>query len=73
MYQIYKTVNFDYSFCRSLYKQWNGKYETLTSMVVPRSSVKIAEDDEFGLFTVTLFKRVADEFGHKAREEKYVV
>ncbi|CAO3649301.1 unnamed protein product [Cunninghamella blakesleeana] len=57
----------------ALYKQWNGKYETLTSMIVPRSSVKIAEDDEFGLFTVTLFKRVADEFGHKAREEKFIV
>ncbi|KAI9304532.1 hypothetical protein BJ944DRAFT_202551 [Cunninghamella echinulata] len=58
---------------KSAYKQWNGKYETLTSMVVPRSSVKIAEDDEFGLFTVTLFKRVAEEFHHKAREEKFIV
>ncbi|KAI8099298.1 uncharacterized protein BX664DRAFT_381875 [Halteromyces radiatus] len=58
---------------KSLYKQWNGKYETLTSMVVPRSSIKIAEDDEFGLFTVTLFQRVVDEFSHKAREEKFIV
>ncbi|KAF7729261.1 Vacuolar ATP synthase subunit C [Apophysomyces ossiformis] len=58
---------------KNLYKQWNGKYETLTSMVVPRSSVKIAEDDEFGLFTVTLFQRVVDEFSHKAREERFIV
>ncbi|KAI8377872.1 uncharacterized protein BYT42DRAFT_572008 [Radiomyces spectabilis] len=58
---------------KSLFKQWNNKYETLTSMVVPRSSAKIAEDDEFGLFTVTVFKRVADEFTHKAREEKFIV
>ncbi|ORZ09847.1 hypothetical protein BCR42DRAFT_494787 [Absidia repens] len=58
---------------RSFYKQWNGKYETLTSMIVPRSSVKIAEDDEFGLFTVTLFQRVVDEFTHKAREERFIV
>lgn len=31
---------------------------------------KIAEDDEYGLFSVTLFQRVADEFVHKAREER---
>lgn len=24
---------------KALYKQWNNKYETLTDMVVPRSSV----------------------------------
>lgn len=24
---------------KSLYKQWNNKYETLTDMVVPRSSM----------------------------------
>ncbi|KAI7854076.1 hypothetical protein BDC45DRAFT_535948 [Circinella umbellata] len=58
---------------RSAYKQWFNKYETLTQMVVPRSSVKIAEDDEYGLFSVTLFQRVADEFSHKAREEKFIV
>lgn len=57
---------------RALYKQWNAKYETLTSMIVPRSSVKVAEDDEFGLFTVTLFQRVVDDFTHKAREERYL-
>ncbi|KAI8384153.1 hypothetical protein BD560DRAFT_322349 [Blakeslea trispora] len=57
---------------KSLYKHWNNKYETLTDMVVPRSSVKIDEDDEFGLFTVTVFQRVADEFAHKAREEKFI-
>lgn len=42
-------------------------------MVVPRSSVKIAEDDEFGLFSVTLFQRVVDEFSQKAREERFIV
>lgn len=31
---------------------------------------KIAEDDEYGLFSVTLFQRVVDEFVHKAREER---
>ncbi|KAI9031925.1 hypothetical protein CLU79DRAFT_278907 [Phycomyces nitens] len=58
---------------RQLYKLWNNSYETLTSMVVPRSSVMIAEDEDFGLFTVTVFQRVADEFAHKAREERFIV
>ncbi|KAI8137022.1 hypothetical protein BJV82DRAFT_636923 [Fennellomyces sp. T-0311] len=58
---------------KSLYKQWHNSYETLVSMVVPRSSVKISEDEEYGLFSVTLFQRVVDEFTHKAREEKFIV
>ncbi|CDH55911.1 atpase v1 complex subunit c [Lichtheimia corymbifera JMRC:FSU:9682] len=58
---------------KTAYKQWLNSYETLTSMIVPRSSVKVAEDNEYGLFSVTLFQRVVDEFTHKAREEKFVV
>ncbi|KAI8879916.1 ATPase, V1 complex, subunit C [Backusella circina FSU 941] len=57
---------------KSLYKHWNNKYETLTEMIVPRSSVMITEDEEYGLFTVTVFQRVIDEFAHKAREEKFI-
>lgn len=41
-------------------------------MVVPRSSELLAEDTEYGLYTVTLFKKVIDEFKMKAREQKYV-
>ncbi|CAG8483112.1 6171_t:CDS:10 [Diversispora eburnea] len=52
---------------------WLNKYETLVQFVVPRSSQKIAEDEEYGLFTVTLFKRVSEDFRHKCREEKFVV
>ncbi|KAG0240374.1 ATPase, V1 complex, subunit C [Mortierella sp. GBAus27b] len=58
---------------KNLYKDWLNKYERLTDKVVPRSSQKIAEDDEYGLFSVTLFKRVADEFTNKCREEKFIV
>ncbi|CAB4424811.1 unnamed protein product [Rhizophagus irregularis] len=58
---------------KNRYKDWNSKYETLASMIVPRSSQKIAEDNDYGLFTVTLFKRVSDEFANKCREEKFVV
>ncbi|KAF9157652.1 Vacuolar ATP synthase subunit C [Mortierella sp. AD011] len=58
---------------KTLYKDWRNKYETLTQMVVPRSSQKIAEDDEYGLFTVTLFRRIVDDFTNKCREERFIV
>lgn len=53
-------------------KEWQSKYERLTSMVVPRSSRKLAADDEFALFNVTVFKKVKSEFVNKCRENKYV-
>jgi hypothetical protein len=34
---------------------------------------KLAQDDEYALFSVTLFRRVKDEFAQKAREKKCVV
>lgn len=42
-------------------------------MIVPRSSQLITQDNEFALFTVTLFKKVVDEFKLHAREKKFVV
>ncbi|GAA6018241.1 hypothetical protein JCM8202_000235 [Rhodotorula sphaerocarpa] len=54
-------------------KEWDSTYERLTQMVVPRSSTKLAEDDEYVLFSVTLFRRVKDEFAQKAREKKFIV
>ncbi|KAJ9122050.1 hypothetical protein QFC24_004277 [Naganishia onofrii] len=56
----------------NLLKEWNEKYERLTAMVVPRSSTKIASDSEFTLQTVTIFKKVKDEYIHKCRENKQV-
>ncbi|RSH94719.1 Vacuolar ATP synthase subunit C [Saitozyma podzolica] len=58
---------------KNLQKDWANKYERLTGMVVPRSTQKLAEDDEFVLQTVTVFKKVRDEFVHKARENKFIV
>lgn len=60
---------------RSGYRDWEKKYETMggCDMIVPRSSKKIAEDGEFGLFTVTLFKKVMDEFKLHCRENKFIV
>jgi len=42
-------------------------------MIVPRSSQLVSQDNDYGLFTVTLFKKVAEEFKHHAREKKYEV
>jgi len=58
---------------KAYYKDWMLNYEKLTDMVVPRSSQLIYEDDDHGLFTVTLFYKVVDEFKVKARERKFVV
>lgn len=40
-------------------------------MVVPRSSIQIAQDEEFTLFGVTTFKKHSAEFLHKCREQKW--
>jgi len=42
-------------------------------MIVPRSTQLITQDSEYGLFTVTLFKKVIDEFKLHAREKKFIV
>ena len=40
---------------------------------VPRSSKKLYEDNEYALYTVTLFGRVADNFRTAARERCFQV
>ncbi|XP_077344910.1 V-type proton ATPase subunit C 2 [Lithobates pipiens] len=58
---------------KTSYGAWQKTYESLSDMVVPRSTKMIAEDGEGGLFTVTLFRKVIDEFKVKARENKFIV
>ncbi|KAF0295258.1 V-type proton ATPase subunit C 1-A [Amphibalanus amphitrite] len=55
------------------YQDWHNKYERLTDMIVPRSTQLVFEDNDHGLFTVSLFKKVVDEFKQKARENRFVV
>ena len=57
---------------RALVKDWCHKYETFSTMVVPRSTELITEDNENAIFTVTLFQKVEDTFRHKCRENKFV-
>lgn len=45
----------------------------ITDMIVPRSSTLISQDNDYGLFTVSLFKKVVDEFKQHAREKKFIV
>ncbi|XP_008775427.1 V-type proton ATPase subunit C-like [Phoenix dactylifera] len=54
-------------------KDWLSSYETLTTYVVPRSSKKLHEDNEYALYTVTLFGRVADNFKTSARERGFQI
>lgn len=58
---------------KSLSKDWQNTYERLTDMVVPRSSKKLAEDSEYVLFSIVIFKRVFDEFSNKARDARFMV
>lgn len=62
-----------YQHFRPSVQDWQAGYEKLTDMIVPRSSQLITQDNEFALFTVTLFKKVVDEFKLHAREKKFVV
>ncbi|KAK3594055.1 hypothetical protein CHS0354_040817 [Potamilus streckersoni] len=58
---------------KSYIHEWESKYETLTDMVVPRSTKTLYDDGENCLCSVILFKRVADEYKHKCRESKFLV
>lgn len=58
---------------RASYDDWKKKYETLTDMVAPRSTKLLFEDTENGLFSVTLFKKVAEDYKHRCRENKFPV
>ncbi|KAG7663155.1 VMA5 [[Candida] subhashii] len=55
----------------NLVNDFKGAYETLTEFVIPRSAELIAKDQEFSLFTVTLFKKFQNEFINSSRERKW--
>ncbi|GBG67595.1 hypothetical protein CBR_g724 [Chara braunii] len=54
-------------------KDWLQSYEKISTFVVPRSSKKLFEDNEYGLFTVTLFRKIVDTFKGGAREKGFQV
>ncbi|KAL8280239.1 hypothetical protein RQP46_007353 [Phenoliferia psychrophenolica] len=58
---------------KNLVKEWETTYERLSAMVVPRSSTKLASDDDFVLFSCAIFRRVHDDFAQKCRENKFIL
>ncbi|KNC74564.1 hypothetical protein SARC_12894 [Sphaeroforma arctica JP610] len=54
-------------------REWQESYEKLTDMVVPKSGRKIIEEQDYELWSVTLFRRVAEDFKNAAREKKFIV
>ncbi|XP_035282279.1 V-type proton ATPase subunit C 1-A-like [Anguilla anguilla] len=58
---------------RENFAEWERTYESLTEFVVPRSSRKLLEETEGGIFTVTLFKKAVRDFKAKARQHKFTV
>eukprot|EP00891_Asterochloris_glomerata_P009355 jgi/Astpho2/9355/Aster-07293 len=52
---------------------WLTNYEKLCEFVVPRSSKQVAEDNDYTLFSVTLFRRVVDTFKSTARTRGFQV
>lgn len=58
---------------KSLSKDWEKTYETITDFVLPRSSRVIHEDNEYFLYNVTLFKKVADDYKNLSRDRKFTV
>lgn len=58
---------------KAMFHDWNTNYEKITDMIVPRSTILISQDHEYGLYTVSLFKKVVEEFKLHAREKKFIV
>lgn len=52
-------------------KDFLKSYESIAPMVVPRSAVELAKDEEFVLYAVTTFKKHSSEFLQKCRESKW--
>jgi len=53
-------------------KEFLKTYETISPMIVPRSSTFVDSDDEYTLYAVTTFKKHSYEFIHKCREHKWI-
>ncbi|KAM0851680.1 hypothetical protein ACQ4PT_052281 [Festuca glaucescens] len=54
-------------------KDWLSSYEFFDTFVVPRSSKRLDEDNEYALYTVTLFAKVVDNFKVRAREKGFLI
>lgn len=58
---------------RPMYAEWLATYHTLTEFVVPRSSELMFEDNDYGLYSVTVFRKIEQDFKTAARDKKFTV
>ncbi len=56
---------------RLLVLDFKQLYETLTEFVIPRLATVVATDNEYTLYTVTLFKKFQQEYINACREHKW--
>lgn len=56
-----------------LKQDWYKKYERLASDVVPRSATLVAKDETNEMYSVVMFRRVADSFRTAAQNEGFIV
>ncbi|XP_062863660.1 V-type proton ATPase subunit C 1-B [Trichomycterus rosablanca] len=52
---------------RASERKWEDTYESMSEFVVPRSSRKLLEEEDAGIFTVTLFKKAVTKFKENAK------
>eukprot|EP00835_Amoeboradix_gromovi_P005016 NODE_434_length_8679_cov_0.241142.p4 type:complete len:273 gc:universal NODE_434_length_8679_cov_0.241142:254-1072(+) len=55
-----------------LEEEWNSEYETISEMVVPRSAKKLANDTDYCLYTVVIFKKFKDSFTEKCSKKYHI-
>mmetsp|Transcript_29338 Transcript_29338/g.82737 ORF Transcript_29338/g.82737 Transcript_29338/m.82737 type:complete len:370 (+) Transcript_29338:293-1402(+) len=60
-------------FAKYSHNDWLANYETLTNFVVPRSSTVIQSDNDYIMCTVTLFRRIVDDFKQECRSRGFTV
>jgi len=56
-----------------LSKNFISSYETLVEFVLPRSAIVIEQDQEYELYRVVMFRKVAEDFKNAAREKRFIV
>jgi V-type H+-transporting ATPase subunit C len=58
---------------KNQYKEWLKSYDSLDDIqfVVPESSEKIDEDNNYGLFNVVLVKKIAQDFKNACTKRKF--
>nr|Q9NDR5.1 RecName: Full=V-type proton ATPase subunit C 2; Short=V-ATPase subunit C 2; AltName: Full=Vacuolar proton pump subunit C 2 [Ascidia sydneiensis samea]BAA96746.1 vacuolar-type H+-ATPase subunit C [Ascidia sydneiensis samea] len=57
----------------ALFGEWEKNYESLADYVAPKSSRLLTQDEEYGLFATSIFKKVYEEFKYNCSRYKFFV